>query len=91
MTLRRYPRADQQQDSLTVGDVITILVENGRHKYEFNEQGTGRRYWITGTSDLLFEKGVLGGQKQVDEVKGTIKILWPERTFLELDRWAYYE
>ncbi|KAL4788812.1 hypothetical protein BDV19DRAFT_383607 [Aspergillus venezuelensis] len=65
--------------------------DNGRYKYEFNEEGTGCRYWVTGTLNLLFEKGVLGGQKQVEEVKEAIKMLWPEKTFLELNLGAYYE
>ena len=44
---------DMDGNIVTVGDVVELLVGNGRHRYEFNERGTGCRMWVYGVIELL--------------------------------------
>ncbi|RDW68973.1 uncharacterized protein DSM5745_08733 [Aspergillus mulundensis] len=77
--------------NITVNDIHDLLVDNGRHKYEFDSQGVGCRFWVTEQLGLFYEHAILGDKAQVEAVKAAIKRLWPEQTALELDRGAYYE
>ncbi|KNG89487.1 hypothetical protein ANOM_002243 [Aspergillus nomiae NRRL 13137] len=75
---------------LTVGDVVDVLVESGRERYEFDADGVGCRFWVTEVLELLLRVGVLVDAQQVERAKGMVKRLWPEGTGLDLDRGAYY-
>lgn len=75
---------------LRVGDVVDVLVENGRERYEFDADGVGCRFWVTGVLELLLRVGVLVDGRQVEQAKAVVKRLWPEGTDLELDRGVYY-
>ncbi|OJJ33890.1 hypothetical protein ASPWEDRAFT_548578 [Aspergillus wentii DTO 134E9] len=76
---------------LTVGDVYDRLVENGRHKYEFDSDGVGCRYWVIDQIQLLYRDGIVVDEGQVLRVKEAVCMLWPDRTVLELDQGVYYE
>ncbi|KAJ5558550.1 hypothetical protein N7535_008765 [Penicillium sp. DV-2018c] len=75
---------------LKAKDVWDLLVQNGRHRYEFDSNGVGCRCWTTGQFDLLYQRGILADERQVRAAKEGILKLWPEQTPLELDRGAYY-
>lgn len=79
------------QQNLTVADIYNILVQNGRHKYEFDANGVGCRCWTSGQLDLLKEKQVLTNPQEVATVKDAILKLWPEGTPMALDQGAYYQ
>lgn len=42
---------------LKVGDVVDVLVESGREKYEFDADGVGCRFWVTEVLKLLLRVG----------------------------------
>ncbi|KAB8219954.1 hypothetical protein BDV33DRAFT_191539 [Aspergillus novoparasiticus] len=71
---------------LRVRDVVDVLVENGRERYEFDADRVGCRFWVTEVLELLLRVGVLVDGRQVERAKGMVKRLWPEGTDLELDR-----
>ncbi|KAL2783122.1 hypothetical protein BJX66DRAFT_345215 [Aspergillus keveii] len=74
-----------------VSDILKLLVENGRHKYEFDFQEVGCRFWVTQQVDLFHAHGILSDGCQVEAVKNAVETLWPDRTELELDQGAYYQ
>lgn len=76
--------------TLLVRDVLDLLVENGRHRYEFDERGVGCRFWVTEQLELFFRCGILGDWDQVEAVKAAVRTLWPDKVPLELDRGAYW-
>ncbi|KAL4912898.1 hypothetical protein BDW62DRAFT_206047 [Aspergillus aurantiobrunneus] len=76
---------------ITVKDIHDLLVENGRHKYEFDRRGVGCRFWIAQQVDLIYQSGFLVDEKQVENMKAAVVKLWPEQTPLELDQGAYYQ
>lgn len=78
-------------EGVTVQDVCNLLVEHGREKYEFDEDGVGCRGWVCGMLDLLFGQGFAVEAVQVQEAKGGIGRVWPEGVGQALDRGAYYE
>ncbi|KAL2823783.1 hypothetical protein BDW59DRAFT_92146 [Aspergillus cavernicola] len=75
----------------TVKNLLDILVENGRHKYEFDFKGVGCRYRVTDQVELLYQNGLVVDRAQIETVKAAIVKLWPEKSPLELDRGAYYQ
>ncbi|PLN81505.1 hypothetical protein BDW42DRAFT_168841 [Aspergillus taichungensis] len=75
--------------TLFVRDVIDLLVENGRHRYEFDERGMGYRFWVTEQVELFLRCGVVDDAEQVEAVKAAVGTLWPEKVPLELDPGAY--
>jgi hypothetical protein len=75
---------------LTVRDVVDVLVEEGRERYEFDKDGVGCRFWVTGQLELLLQAGVLVDHVQVEEAMGAVQRLWPEGVDLMLDQGAYY-
>ncbi|KAI5295202.1 hypothetical protein KEM55_006300 [Ascosphaera atra] len=75
---------------VTVGDIINLLVDNGRHKYEFNDQGVGCRFWVTDQLELFKEKGFIAASSEIDTTEAAILKLWPEETPNPLDQGAYY-
>ncbi|PYI11239.1 hypothetical protein BO78DRAFT_466391 [Aspergillus sclerotiicarbonarius CBS 121057] len=40
-----------------IADLVDLLVSEGRHKYEFNAEGEGCRFWVDGVVELFEEKG----------------------------------
>lgn len=79
------------RSNLTVADVYNTLLEHGRHKYEFDSEGVGCRYWTNGQLDLLLQQQILTNAQEVIAAKAGILKLWPEETPLALDQGAYYE
>ncbi|KAI2090963.1 hypothetical protein LOZ36_001190 [Ophidiomyces ophidiicola] len=79
------------RSNLLVRDVYNVLLGHGRHKYEFDSNGVGCRYWVTGQLDLLQQQQILVNPQEVAMVKETIQKLWPEATPLALDQGAYYQ
>lgn len=35
------------RNDTTVGEIVDRLIKEGRHKYEFNPEGTGCRKWVS--------------------------------------------
>ncbi|KAE8383413.1 hypothetical protein BDV26DRAFT_138639 [Aspergillus bertholletiae] len=79
------------RDGLTVGDVVDVMVRDGREKYEFDTDGVGCRFWATEMLELLLRARILVDGQQVERAKGMVKRLWPEGTDLTLDRGVYYQ
>ncbi|KAL4778304.1 hypothetical protein BJX76DRAFT_366495 [Aspergillus varians] len=77
--------------NITVKDVHDLLIENGRHKYEFDYRGVGCRFWVTEQVDLFYRTGFVVNKAQVEAMKTAVVKLWPEQTRLELDQGAYYK
>ncbi|KAJ5322838.1 hypothetical protein N7452_011127 [Penicillium brevicompactum] len=76
---------------LLVEKVMDVITDNGRHKYEFDEQGVGCRYWTTDLIDLSHEQGITTNASQILDAKAGILTLWPDETPLPLDQGAYYQ
>ncbi|KAI1935578.1 hypothetical protein LOZ66_005118 [Ophidiomyces ophidiicola] len=68
-----------------------IIKTARRHKYEFDSNGVGCRYWVTGQLDLLQQQQILVSPQEVAMAKETLQKLWPEATPLALDQGAYYQ
>ncbi|KLJ09291.1 hypothetical protein EMPG_15286 [Blastomyces silverae] len=79
------------RQNLTVADVYNILLQNSRHKYEFDRNGVGCRCWTSEQLDLLKENQVVTNPQEVAAAKAGILKLWPEGTPLGLDQGAYYQ
>ncbi|KAL4744329.1 uncharacterized protein BDW70DRAFT_145878 [Aspergillus foveolatus] len=77
--------------NLKVKSVYNLLIQNGRHKYEFDSNGVGCRFWTTNQLDLLQQNLLITDAAQVAAAKGGILKLWPDQTPLALDRGAYYQ
>lgn len=75
---------------LKVRHFYDLLIENGRHKYEFDSNGVGCRFWTTDQINLLHQHRLITDMAQVTVAKNGILKLWPDQTLLELDRGAYY-
>jgi hypothetical protein len=75
---------------LSVSRIYDLLIENGRHKYEFDADGVGCRYWTTDQLNLLHQAQFATNVSQIIAAKSGIQKLWPEQTPLALDQGAYY-
>ncbi|KAB8231236.1 uncharacterized protein BDW43DRAFT_301899 [Aspergillus alliaceus] len=75
---------------LKVRHVYDLLVQNGRHKYEFDSNGVGCRFWTTDQINLLHQHRLIMNAAQVTAAKNGIVKLWPDQTPLGLDLGAYY-
>lgn len=76
---------------LSVGNVVEKITQYNRHKYEFDTNGVGCRFWLTNLIDLFSQLQIVGNESQVAEVKAGILKLWPDQTPLPLDQGAYYD
>lgn len=76
---------------LTVADVYNVLIQNGRHKYEFDSKGVGCRHWLSNQLDLLQQQQIITNAGEVTAAKAGILKLWPDETSLALDVGAYYQ
>ncbi|KAL2869715.1 uncharacterized protein BJX67DRAFT_378771 [Aspergillus lucknowensis] len=74
-----------------VKDIYNLLIENGRHKYEFDHNGVGCRYWVTDQINLLLEYRIIVNYQEAAAAKHGIKLLWPDQTPHPLDQGAYYQ
>jgi hypothetical protein len=74
---------------LTVAHVIDLIIASGRDRYEFTAEGVGCRRWCTDTLFLLEQNGY-ARTGQIQSALHNIKRLWPESTYLPLDRGEYY-
>lgn len=75
---------------LLVGQVYDLIIQNARHKYEFDMDGVGCRCWATGQLGLFHQAQIITNESQVAATKAAILKLWPEQTPLPLDQGAYY-
>jgi hypothetical protein len=80
----------QPPEGPVVAYVIDVLLEAGRHKYEFTADGVGCRQWITDSLSLLQALG-WGNSDSYDAAKEAIAKLWPDEIDLPLNPGAYYE
>lgn len=78
------------EPGLSVRQVYDCIVENGRHKYEFDENGVGCRNWVTDQLDLFYQAELLIDDGQIAEAKAGILTQWPSQRFNPLDKGAYY-
>lgn len=79
------------RSELTVADFYNTLVQRNRHKYEFDSNGVGCRYWTNSQLDLLLQAGIVTESQEVAAAKDGILKLWPDGTSLPLDQGAYYQ
>ncbi|KAE8151151.1 hypothetical protein BDV25DRAFT_139134 [Aspergillus avenaceus] len=75
---------------LTVADVVTVMVVNGGHRYEFEEGGADGRFWVHSQMEVLLRAGVLVDRVQVVEAQRMLRILWPEGFELPVVKGVYY-
>lgn len=54
-----------KRGSLTLGDVLSAIREEGYQNYDFNQKGLGCRYWTTKVLQMLQEKGLIGDFSEV--------------------------
>jgi len=78
------------KDSLSVGDFLDVLVNAGRHKYEFNSLGQGCRKWTTDQITLFEERGVFKASEAA-AAKDAILTEHPTGRRYPLVFGAYYE
>lgn len=76
---------------LSVGHVYDQIIQHGRHRYEFDMNGVGWRFWTTDQLDLFSESQIITNKSQVTAAKAGILKLWPDQTPLPLDQGAYYQ
>ncbi|BCS27980.1 uncharacterized protein APUU_61028S [Aspergillus puulaauensis] len=76
---------------VTVDDIMNVLIDNDRQKYEFDCNGAGCRLWVTEQVEMLYDAEYVVNDTQVEAVKAALLKLWPEQTPLELDKGAYYD
>ncbi|CAG8081687.1 unnamed protein product [Penicillium olsonii] len=76
---------------LSVGQVWEEITRYGRHKYEFDANGVGCRFWTTDQINLLYQLRFVGNASQVAAAKAGILKLWPDQSPLPLDQGAYYQ
>ncbi|KAJ5353812.1 hypothetical protein N7541_006376 [Penicillium brevicompactum] len=76
---------------VSVEKIMDVIADSGKHKYEFDEQGVGCRYWTTDLIDLIHEQGITTNASQILDAKAGILTLWPDETPLPLDQGAYYQ
>ncbi|KAJ5183655.1 hypothetical protein N7492_001271 [Penicillium capsulatum] len=63
------------EPSLAVREIHSLIINSGRHNYEFNESGTGCRKWVTNQLDFLSHAGLLLDRAQVVKAKdGILKL-----------------
>lgn len=74
----------QVRGNLIVREVIETLVSGGAHRYEFNQNGTGCRAWVSTQLDLLLSRGIILSNKEVAEVKGALITQAPMLPLLSL-------
>lgn len=53
-----------------VTEVIDTLISGGAHRYEFKQNGTGCRAWVSTQLDLLLSRRIIISNEKVAEVKG---------------------
>ena len=76
---------------ITVDEIMDVLIENDRHRYEFDRNGVGCRFWVTEQVEMLHDIEYVVGKAQVEAVKAGSLKLWPEQTPLEIDKGAYHD
>ncbi|KAL2802189.1 hypothetical protein BJX63DRAFT_426256 [Aspergillus granulosus] len=77
--------------NLKVKSIHDLLVQNGRHKYEFDSNGVGCRFWTMDQLDLLHQNLLITNEAQLVAAKEAILKLWPDQTPLRLDQGSYYQ
>ena len=75
----------------TVREFVDLLIQHGRHKYEFNSQGQGCRYWTDHQINLFHQRGLLVNQSQVQAAKAAILTQWPDQMQYPLVQGGYYQ
>lgn len=75
----------------TVGEFVDLFIQHGRHKYEFNSQGQGCRYWTDNQIDLLYQHGLLVNGAQIQAAKAAILTQWPDQVHYPLMQGGYYQ
>ena len=72
-------------EKITVGDLVELLVKDGRERYEFDEIGVGCRFWVLGVVDLLQNSGILSANdRKLARDEG--ERLWPGDEVSPIDR-----
>lgn len=74
---------------LKVKHVYDLLVQNGRHKYEFDSNGVGCRFWTTDQINLLHQHQIIADTVQIAAAKDGILKVWPDQLPLGLDQGVY--
>ncbi|KAJ5683339.1 hypothetical protein N7462_006504 [Penicillium macrosclerotiorum] len=72
-----------------VGEFIDLFIQHGRHKYEFNSEGQGCRYWTDDQINLLHQYGLLVNQTQIQAAKAAILTQWPDEKYYPLVQGGY--
>ncbi len=73
-----------------VTEVIDTLISGGAHRYEFKQNGTGCRPWVSTQLDLLLSKGIIISNEKVAEVKGALPTQAPKGYTYKMDNGVYY-
>ena len=75
----------------TVGEVIDLLIKEGRQKYEFSPKGTGCRKWVADQIWLLSSHNFNKNEKDVLSAVGAVQRKYPGGREYPMDEGAYYE
>lgn len=74
----------------TVGDIVDLLIQRGRHRYEFSSEGTGCRKWVSDQIWLLSDVNLVTDVKEVLATDAAIKCKFPSGLTYPIDEGAYY-
>ncbi|RYP76992.1 hypothetical protein DL769_003527 [Monosporascus sp. CRB-8-3] len=72
----RISKLDIDDATSTVGCFLDVIVDAGRHHYEFTEAGSGCRQWTTDQIDLFYKHGLVASYHQVEQAKDDILTRW---------------
>ncbi|KAI9042330.1 uncharacterized protein KD926_005625 [Aspergillus affinis] len=75
----------------TVRELVNLLIQHGRHKYEFNAQGQGCRYWTDHQLALFDQHGLLVNRAHIEAAKAAILTQWPDQMSCPLVQEDYYQ
>jgi hypothetical protein len=78
-------------EGLTVDEIVDLLAQSGRDKYEFIAEGIGCRGWTTDNLALLTGRKWLIGNKEVLSATADVLKLWPDGAPLAIDDGVYYD
>ena len=74
----------------TVGDIVDLLIQQGRHKYEFSSEGTGCRKWVSDQIWLFSSVDLITDMKELLATDDAIKCKYPSGVTHPMDEGAYY-
>lgn len=77
-------------ENLLVEKLVNTSIKDGAHRYEFSQEDTGCRAWVSQHLGLLLSKGVITSNEEVEEAKKALNIQAPKGYTYEMDYRSNY-